>query len=146
MAVTVIQNAQATVKIDGKDYSAQVKNLTLTVDTSSDGGGESTLSGDKIPESTTFQDKMTGTVVQDWPAPSGGLIGATRIPANRGKVVPFEITAVQPAGYSATGTLTLTPLDLTIDPNGRAESDVEWSIVTIAETYPTAAPLDDVED
>lgn len=138
MAVTVIQNARATFQLDGKDYGCQLKNVTLTVDVAGGGSGEKVLCGDSLPDPLTFSDKMTGTVVQDWPAPEGGLIGHTRLPANRGKVVPFTLTATAPAGYSATGKVQLTPLDLTIDPNGSAESAFTWTITELAETYPPA--------
>jgi hypothetical protein len=139
VAVTVIQDARATFQLDGKEYACQLKNVTLTVEVGGGGDAERVLCGDALPDPLTFADRMTGTVIQDWPAPGGGLIGHTRLPANRGKVVDFTLTATSPSGYVATGKIQITPLDLTIDPNGRAESDVSWKITELTETYPPAA-------
>lgn len=145
MALTVVQNARATFVLDGSTFTAQLKNVTMTTDANGGGQGEKTLSGETIPDPLTFVDRITGTVVQDWPAAGGGLIGFSRKTANRGKVVPFTLTAVEPAGYAATGTVQVTPLDLTIDPNGSAESAVDWQLITLDETYPAAAAPGDAD-
>lgn len=140
MALTYIKDARATFTLDGTEHGCQLKNITLSVDTEGGGATERVLCGDAIPETLTFTDRMSGTIVQDWPAPGGGLIGHTRAEANRGKVVPFVLTATSPAGYSATGTVQITPLPVTVDPNGSAEADFDWKVVSLTETYPSAAP------
>jgi hypothetical protein len=136
MTVVTAKVAAATFTIDGKDYAAQILNLTLTVEDTAGTEDRKTLDGSAIPSASSFTDRLTGQVVQDWPAPLGGLIGHSRITANRGKVVPFVLTSTNPAGYSATGTVQMSPLDLTLDGNDTAESAIDWKIITIAETYP----------
>lgn len=139
MTVVTAKVAAATFTVDGKDYAAQILNLTLTVEDNSGDENRKTLDGSAIPSASSYTDRLTGTLVQDWPAPEGGLIGHSRITANRGKVVPFVLTSVTPAGYSATGTVQIQPLDLTLDGNETAESAIDWKIITLAETYPAAA-------
>jgi hypothetical protein len=136
VSVITAKVAAATFTIDGTDYAAQILNLTLTVEDTAGTEDRKTLDGSAIPSASSYTDRLTGQVVQDWPAPLGGLIGHSRIAANRGKVVPFVVTSVNPAGYSATGTVQMAPLDLTLDGNDTAESGIDWKILTIAETYP----------
>lgn len=139
MSVVTAKVAHATFVLDGTDYSCQIVDMTLTAESSGGGSDRRTLCGDLVPETETYTDSLTGTVIQDWPAPGGGLIGHSRVPANRGKVVPFTLTSVDPVGYSATGTIQMTPLDLSLNPNETAESAVSWKITTLTETFPAPA-------
>lgn len=150
MAITTVSLKSATFKIDpttpaptgtptySGDYSAQLIDVKLTVDSSGGKSNRKTLSGDVIPESLTFTDQLQGTVLQDWPAVGGGLIGLSRDPAHRGGTFAFQVTSVDPAGYTATGVVQMTPLDLDLNPNDTAEAKLDWKITTLAETYPTA--------
>jgi hypothetical protein len=141
VAVTFIQDARATFTLDGTEYGCQLKNVTLSVEVDGGGSTERVLCGDAIPDPLTFTDRLAGTIVQDWPAPGGGLIGHTRQAANRGKVVSFTLTSTSPAGYTATGKVQLTPLPVTIDPNAPAEADFDWKMTELTETYPAPAAL-----
>lgn len=139
MSVVTARMAHATFTVDGKEYGCQIVDLTLGADKSGGDASRRTLCGDLIPEQATYADRLTGTVVQDWPAPGGGLIGFTRATANRGRVVPFTLTVTDPADtYSATGTVQIDPLDVSINPNETAESDVDWTVVSLVETFPPA--------
>jgi hypothetical protein len=141
VAVTIVQNVTATFELDGTDYSCQFLSLTLTTETSGEGDPEYVLCGEQLPGTLRFTDRITGTMIQDWPAPGGGLIGHTRQSANRGKVVPFTLTGTTGGKtVTATGKVQLTPLPLGFDPNGRAEADVSWRVTELAETYPAATP------
>lgn len=137
MALTTITNARATFTVDGDSYEAQLKNVTVTTDSSGGGTGDKTLSGETIPDPLTFVDRLTGTYVQDWTAPAGGLVGFSR--EHRGEVVDVELESV-PAAYKLVGTIQLTPLDVTLDPNAPAESSIDWQLITADETWPAAAP------
>lgn len=137
--VVTAKVAEATVTIDGTEHGCQIIDLVLTANDTSGTEDRKTLCGASIPSAATFEDRLTGTVVQDWPAPGGGLIGHTRTPDNRGKVVPFTIATVTPPGYTATGTVQLAPLDLSLNPNETAEAGLDWKIVSLTETYPAPA-------
>lgn len=142
MAVTTVQIKSATVKIAGTDHAAQFRNVTLTTETNDPGTGDRTLDGSVIPSAATYTDKVTGTVVQDWPAPGGGLIGYAD--THRGEWVAIEVKSIDPAGTTFTGKVRLDPLDRTLDPNETATADVDWSLTDYVPTYPApAAPLAD---
>jgi hypothetical protein len=136
VSIVTARLKSATFVLDSTDHSAQIVDVTLTAEGSGGGSDRRTLSGELVPETETYADTLNGTVIQDWPAPGGGLIGHTRAVANRGKVVPFTLTSVDPAGYVATGTVKMSPLDLGLNPNETAEAALSWKIVTLDETYP----------
>lgn len=109
------------------DASCLVNGMSITSDSDKD-DDKTMLCGTVKAGSITFTYTLEGNVDIDPEAGAAGLFALSQDHA--GEVVPFTFTPNTAEGTSATGTVTLAPLDFGADEYGAdLSSDLSWSIV-----------------
>jgi hypothetical protein len=92
----------------GTDYSCQVQSIGLVVN-KDEGDSITTLCGDSVPGSISYDYSLEGTVLQDY-TEATGLVQFTW--ANKGQPVEFAFTPSTTAGASVAGTVIVDPLSI----------------------------------
>lgn len=109
------------------DVSCYVNNARITSEKTAD-DDRTMLCGDVLPGAVTYTYSLTGNVDIDVETGATGLFALTQ--AEPGTQQSFEFTPSTAEGTTATGTLTIDPLDFGADEMGSPlTSDFEFAIV-----------------
>lgn len=138
MAAKVFKLGPGTLKLGpdnlNLDVSCQLTNVVLTPDKDTE-DSVTVLCGDTIPGSSTYQWKLTGTVLVDLSANGMAQFAFD----NRNKIAAFEYVPNTESAAKFTGELVLDPIDIGGDSGKNMTSDFEWMLVgDPVPTWPTA--------
>ena len=131
MAVQITRFGPGTFTIGtapGTDFSCQVESMGLTPN-KNEGDTITTLCGDSVPGSITYDYALEGTVLQDLAATSG-LIEFSW--TNKGVPVEFDFTPATSAVTSVSGTVIMDPLAIGTSDGAVGDvltSDFSWTLV-----------------
>jgi hypothetical protein len=110
------------------DASCLVNNARITTD-KDQADSRTMLCGDVVPGAVTYTYRLTGNLDTDV-ATTGGLFELSQTQA--GTAQAFEFVPNTAAGSTASGTLTLDPLDFGADETGAPlQSDFDWTIIGV---------------
>lgn len=126
------------------DVSCLVNNAVIAAD-KDEGDATTKLCGDVRPGSTTYTYALSGNMDTDIADEAGFFALSQSAP---GTQQDFTFTPSTAAGTTATGVLTIDPLDFGADESGAdLTSDFEFTIIGTPEyTYGTPLPLGDDSD
>lgn len=141
MAVNVSRFGPGTFKLGtapGTDFSCQVQSMAL-VPTKDEGDPITTLCGDSVPGSISYDYALEGTILQDLAAASGI---AKFTWTNIGVAVPFEFVPVTAAVTKVAGTVIVDPMEIGTSDGAVGDvltSDISWACVGMPVlTWPAA--------